>query len=48
MWSYAGNQLLESAMRDVFEKVEILPVTYTNQHVGESFTDWLFVGKVSS
>lgn len=48
MWSYEGNQLLENAMRDVFERFEILPVTYTNQHVGESFTDWLFMGKTTS
>ena len=46
LWSYEGNQTLEDAMREVFEKVVILPVSYTNQHVGESFTDWLFLGKV--
>lgn len=43
LWSYADNDELTIAMRAVFENVEILPVTYKNQHVDESFTDWLFV-----
>lgn len=47
-WSYEGNQFLEDAMRDVFQSVDIVPVTYTNQHVSESFTDWLFLGKVAT
>lgn len=45
LWSYEDNQSLETAMHEVFAKVEILPIRYTNQHVGESFTDWLFLGK---
>lgn len=48
LWSYEGNQVLEDAMRDVCQSVEVLPVTYTNHHVDESFTDWLFLGKVAS
>ena len=48
LWSYEGNQLLENAMRDVCQSVEILPVTYTNHHIDESFTDWLFLGKIAS
>ena len=46
LWSYEGNQTLENAMRDVYQSVEILPIKYYNQHVDESFTDWLFVGRV--
>ena len=48
LWSYEGNQPLEDAMRYVFTDVEIFPVDYTNQHVGESFTDWLFLGRLAS
>lgn len=45
LWSYEGNDQLATAMRAVMLEVEILPITYHNQHVDESFTDWLFVGK---
>ncbi len=45
LWSYAGNQELEDAMRRVFRLFDIVPITYENQHVGESFTDWLFIGQ---
>lgn len=45
LWSYEGNERLVEAMRSVMVEVEVLPVTYYNQHVSESFTDWLFVGK---
>lgn len=48
LWSYEGNQPLEDAMRDVYQSVEIIPVKYFNQHVEESFTDWLFLGKLAS
>lgn len=44
LWSYEDNHELADAMRSVFDSVEVLPVTYNNQHAGESFTDWLFVG----
>lgn len=48
LWSYEGNQPLEDAMRGVFQSVEIIPVKYFNQHVEESFTDWLFLGKLAN
>lgn len=48
IWSYKSNQSLEEAMRDVFGEVEISSVSYTNQHVGETITDWLFLSKVAS
>lgn len=34
-------------MRTVFRQVEIIPVNYHTQHVDESFTDWLFLGKLA-
>lgn len=45
LWSYEGNDQLAEAMRFAMVEVEVLPITYHNQHVDESFTDWLFVGK---
>lgn len=47
LWSSARSQMLANAMSEVFEEVAILPVEYTNQHVNESFTDWIFLGKVA-
>jgi len=45
-WSYEQNVHLSNVMRSVFRKAELLPITYQNQHVGESFTDWLFIGRL--
>lgn len=45
LWSYEGNDPLAEAMRSAMVEVEVLPITYHNQHVNESFTDWLFIGK---
>ncbi len=45
LWSYEGNQDLQNDLHEVFDAVEVLPVTYHNQHVSESFTDWLFLGQ---
>jgi len=45
---YTVAAALESSRVGHVEVIEFLPVTYTNQHVGESFTDWLFVGQVAS
>jgi spermidine synthase len=45
LWSYAGNHQLEEAMRRVFRLFDIVPITYENQHVDQSFTDWLFIGQ---
>ncbi|WP_145072774.1 spermidine synthase [Aureliella helgolandensis] len=45
LWSYEGNDQLADAMRSTMVEVDVLPVKYYNQHVSESFTDWLFVGK---
>lgn len=45
LWSYEGNDLLEREMRLAYDRVEVLPVPYFNQHVSKSFTDWLFIGK---
>lgn len=45
LWSYEGNQDLQNDLLAAFNTVEVLPVTYHNQHVSESFTDWLFLGQ---
>lgn len=44
LWSYEGNTDLERAMGSVFSRVDVLPIKYDNEHVHESFTDWLFIG----
>jgi spermidine synthase len=44
LWSYDEHTPLLDAMRQVFATAEAHPVTYYNQHVHESFTDWLYVG----
>lgn len=45
LWSYDEHTPLLDAMRQVFAAAEAHPVTYYNQHVHESFTDWLYVGR---
>lgn len=45
LWSYAEHTPLLDAMRDVLVDVQAHPVRYFNQHVHETFTDWLYVGR---
>jgi spermidine synthase len=45
LWSYDEHTPLLDAMRQVFDAAEAHPIEYFNQHVHESFTDWLYVGR---
>lgn len=44
MWSYEADRPLMEAMRRVFTEVVVHPVHYHNQHVNDSFVDWLYLG----
>jgi spermidine synthase len=45
LWSYDQHTPLLDAMQEVFADSSAHPITYFNQHVDESFTDWLYVGR---
>jgi len=45
LWSYDSHTPLLEAMRQVFDDVQVHPITYFNEHVREEFTDWLYVGR---
>ena len=42
VWSYAQHSPFAETLREVFDQVEVRPVTYFNRHVREEHTDWLF------
>lgn len=42
VWSYAESSPFANALRAVFERVHIEPVTYDNFLIDEQLTDWLF------
>lgn len=42
VWSYAESSPFANALREVFDDVRIEPVTYDNQLIDETLTDWLF------
>ena len=42
VWSYAESSPFADAMRQVFENVSVVPVTYHNALIDETRTDWLF------
>lgn len=42
VWSYAESSPFADALREVFGRVEVEPVSYDNELVGERRTDWLF------
>lgn len=44
LWSYDQHTPLLEAMQQVFASTVAYPIEYFNQHVQESFTDWLYVG----
>ena len=44
LWSYDESTPLLRHMREVYRDVESRPIRYHNLHVGESFTDWLYLG----
>ena len=45
VWSYAESSPFADALRASFAIVEVLPVTYVNDLVGEEHTDWLFLAR---
>lgn len=47
LWSYAEHTPTLEAMRQHLVEVVAHPVTYENQHVHESFTDWIYTGRRS-
>lgn len=44
VWSYDESTPLLRHLREVYVDVESRPVRYHNLHVGEDFTDWLYLG----
>ncbi len=48
VWSYAESSPFVEAMRTTFDTVEIVPVRYLNDLVGEEHTDWLFLAQDQS
>lgn len=42
VWSYAESSPFASALRSVFGRVRVKPVTYDNLLIREQLTDWLF------
>ena len=45
VWSYAPSSPFSDALREVFGKVHVEPVTYDNELINEKRTDWLFFAR---
>ncbi|MCH2115559.1 MAG: hypothetical protein MK171_11695 [Pirellulales bacterium] len=45
VWSYAESSPFADALRKVFPQVRVEPITYQNQLVDQTCTDWLFFAK---
>ncbi len=45
VWSYAESSSFVDALRDVFNEVQVEPVTTYNSLVDHEQTDWLFFGR---
>lgn len=45
VWSYAESSPFADALQSVFSEVRIEPVTFTNTHIDETMTDWLFFAR---
>ena len=45
VWSYAENSPFADALQQVFREVRIEAVTFTNAHIDEEVTDWLFFAR---
>lgn len=48
VWSYAENTRFADALRIVFDEVDVEPVTFENDLVGETVTDWLLFARDGS
>ena len=47
VWSYAESSPFADAMNEVFADVSVVPVSYHNELIDETRTDWLFFGRRS-
>jgi len=45
VWSYAESSPFADTLRQVFREVRVEPVTFTNTHINEEVTDWLFFAR---
>lgn len=45
VWSYAESSPFADAMNQVFTDVSVVPVSYQNELINETRTDWLFFGR---
>jgi len=45
VWSYAESSDFSRALREVFDEVQMEPVTFFNELVDEETTDWLFFAR---
>mgnify|MGYP002636403998 CR=1 FL=1 len=45
VWSYAESSPFADALRETFSEVRVEPVTYDNQLIDETRTDWLFFAR---
>lgn len=45
VWSYAESSPFADALRAAFTEVEVVPVRYFNDLVGEEHSDWLFLAR---
>lgn len=45
VWSYAESSPFANALREVFDDVQVQPVSYDNQLIDERHTDWLFFAR---
>lgn len=45
VWSYAESSPFADTLRQVFREVRVEPVTFTNTHIHEEVTDWLFFAR---
>jgi spermidine synthase len=45
VWSYADSATFERALRRVFREVRVEPVQFSNDVVGETETNWLFLAR---
>lgn len=45
MWSYDSHTPLLESLQSTFEEASAHPISYYNQHVHETFTDWLYIAR---
>lgn len=45
VWSYAESSPFADALREVFDQVQVEPVTYDNRLIDQQQTDWLFFAR---